>query len=148
MTALKLTLAAVAALVVSAAASAQTVRLGVSGQGSPSGFRISDVLVNTPAADVGLEVGDRIISVNNVVPRTGDTLAQTLAAANAAGGHVVMLVQDVRGTGVLVIECDLLEEPTGPVIYRSTVSGAKTVPQPVPVMAKQFRAKNIKKTRK
>lgn len=143
MTACKLIAAAVAALTVTAVASAQQpVRLGVSGQGSSNGFRINSVLVNTPAADIGLQPGDRIVTVNNTVITSGPVLGQTLATANANGGHVTMLVQNGSGVGYTRIDCDLLEEPTGPVLY-SVVAGGNGNQPPA---AKRTIAKNIKKT--
>jgi len=144
-TTLKLLAATVAALTVTMTASAEPIRLGVSGQGNGDGFRINSVLANTPAADIGLQVGDRIVTVNNTVINSGAVLGQTLATANANGGHVAMLVQDVNGSGYVVIECDLLEEPTGPMVVRSTVAGAGNV-KSAPV-AKRAIAKNIKRTR-
>lgn len=144
MNALKLIAATVAALTVTMTASAEPIRLGVSGQANNNGFRINSVLANTPASDIGLQVGDRIVTVNNTVINSGAVLGQTLATANANGGHVNMLVQDVNGSGYVMIECDLLEEPTGVIEYKSVGVGAKAKSAPV---AKRAVAKNIKRTR-
>jgi hypothetical protein len=78
------------------------------------GFRVTGVLRGTPAASIGLEVGDIVLSINGhrLTYMGADLPARREAAAN--GGWATLRIRDVR-TGWIADRTVNLFHPFGPV---------------------------------
>jgi len=97
--------------------------LGYSYQVIPGyGFQVTGVLGGTPAARIGLELGDVILSINGhrLTHYGADVPARILAARH--GGWVTLRIRDVR-TGLFVTRSTNLFHqyhpigPVGPVVF-------------------------------
>lgn len=86
--------------------------LGVYGNYSATGMLLTQVFPQTPAARVGLEVGDRIVTVSGrqigVVNRSRLTIDRALQSYVNPGGWVRLLVQDRRSGKLINIDVQLV----------------------------------------
>jgi hypothetical protein len=80
-------------------------RLGVRVTGSPRGVQIVGVADRSPAAKVGLEAGDVIVSVNGMTARSVEEYARLLDASPQ--GRARLGVLDVRSNQVTVVDVQL-----------------------------------------
>src|SRR5688500_1996113 len=69
----------------------------VNGKPKLPGVKILSVDAGSNAEELGLEVGDTVVAINNKVVRTG---AEATAAVQAANGQLTLLVKDSRGRDV------------------------------------------------
>lgn len=116
-------------------------RLGVIISARPTGGAvIHNVLAGFPAQDIGLEAGDVILAVNGAaVNRVGDVGAGIDHALAAHGGQLVLLVQDVRGTGLVQLSTTIQVIEVH--AYAKTVNGMAAPAQ------KMLKAGPVTKTR-
>ena len=92
------------------------------------GVKITSVDAGGNAEELGLEEGDLVLAINEKVVRTGK---DATAAVQAAKGKLTLLVQDVRGGGLVEITAEI-DEPTkgfaagaGKAGYRNVTRKAK-----------------------
>lgn len=86
--------------------------LGVYGNYSDTGLLLTEVYPHTPAARVGLEVGDRIVAVNGhqigVLVNTRLNLDVALQRFTSPTGWVRLLIQDRRTQRLLNVNVQLI----------------------------------------
>ena len=86
-------------------------RLGVYAYNTPTGVVITRVAPGSPASRVGLERGDRIVAVSGYqVGLVGERvyyLGEELQLRAEPRGRVLLLVQNVRGNGLLSVPVQL-----------------------------------------
>lgn len=84
-------------------------------------LRITSITPGSAAARAGLEVGDTIVTANNVATSTVDDLRRALAASN---GFVRLTVQDVRTGNYVSIDANLSPVGGGPASVAPTAPPA------------------------
>lgn len=84
--------------------------LGVYGNYTPTGLVLTQVYPRTPAAWIGLEVGDRIVAVNGhqIGGVNGLRIDQALQRHASFSGRVRLLVQDRRTLQLVNVDVQLV----------------------------------------
>jgi membrane-associated protease RseP (regulator of RpoE activity) len=81
--------------------------LGISLDEEAGGLVVSRVLVGTPAADAGIEIGDEIVAVNGETVETVDELRDAIAAVDVGGEYELTVRRDGNSHDLTVARQDV-----------------------------------------